>query len=169
MRLEDARLTQTGTIGLAVKSNVGVLPSFGGGHKRALLLTWKAIRMPVQECMPVHLPALSRRRFLVGLGAGCVTLRAWNSADADADQDLVAILNDTHIGEKQRLDSAIPRNLKTTIDDLLGLERRPAAVFVNGDLALRDGARWEGSSPDSVSSRRPRMDARDSAAARSAA
>ncbi len=104
-----------------------------------MLLTWKALRILVHEGMPVHLPPFSRRRFLVGLGAAFVTLPASNSSGADVDQDLVAILNDTHIGEKQKLDSPILRNLKTTIDDLLGLEKRPAAVFVNGDLALRDG------------------------------
>ena len=58
---------------------------------------------------------------------------------AEVDEDLIAILNDPHIGEKQPPDSPIPQHLKTTVDWLLALPKRPAAVLINGDLALRDG------------------------------
>jgi hypothetical protein len=91
--------------------------------------------------MPIHLPPVSRRRFLAGLTTGVGTLAAsealWAN-DADVDDDLIAILNDTHIGEKQKLDAPIPANLAATVQFLVGLKRRPAAVLINGDLALKD-------------------------------
>jgi Icc protein len=84
--------------------------------------------------MPLHLP----RRHFIGL-VGAALLPAWRASAAPVDEDLVAILNDTHIGGKQKLDSPIPSNLRTTVDYLLRLEKQPAAVLINGDLALRDG------------------------------
>ena len=87
--------------------------------------------------MPIYLPPLSRRRFLFCAGASL--LPGWMASAAPMDEDLVAILNDTHIGGKQKLDSPIPQHLTTTVDYLLRLEKRPAAVIINGDLALRDG------------------------------
>ncbi len=62
-----------------------------------------------------------------------------NAAAAETEEELVAILNDTHIGAKQKLDSPIPTHLAATVDYLVNLEKRPSAVFINGDLALRDG------------------------------
>ena len=90
--------------------------------------------------MPLHLPPISRRRFVGCLGAAL--LPAWNvcaASAASADEALVAILNDTHIGGKQKPDFPIPWHLKMTVDFLLGLEKRPTAVLINGDLALNDG------------------------------
>ncbi len=62
---------------------------------------------------------------------------------ADVDEGLIAILNDTHIGAQQAADAAIPTNLRNTIEWLLALPRRPAAVIINGDLALKDGRRGD--------------------------
>ncbi|MDZ4290234.1 MAG: metallophosphoesterase [Prosthecobacter sp.] len=91
--------------------------------------------------MPLHLtPGSTRRHFLGHLGAA-VTLscRGEIFAAADAGEELIAILNDTHIGAQQKADSNIPRHLRETVDWLLKLGKRPAAVVINGDLALRDG------------------------------
>jgi hypothetical protein len=87
--------------------------------------------------MPIHLPPITRRRFL--FCAGAALLPTWSASSAPVDEELVAILNDTHIGGKQKPDAPIPQHLSATVNYLLGLERRPAAVFINGDLALRDG------------------------------
>ncbi len=89
--------------------------------------------------MPLHLPPLTRRAFVASLGAAAVTLPSLRSAGAEVDDDLVALLNDTHIGEKQKPDAPIPRNLKTTVDALVALPKRPAMILINGDMAMRDG------------------------------
>ena len=89
--------------------------------------------------MPIHLTHSSRREFLAALGGSLLTLPALAVSTRSVDEDLVAILNDTHIGEKQPPASPIPQNLEATVKCLLALEKRPVAVLINGDLALRDG------------------------------
>lgn len=88
--------------------------------------------------MPLHL--LSRRQFLAQLGAAAALTQA---RAAGSDDSLIAVLNDTHIGEKQPAESAVPANLRHTIESLLALPGRPAAVVINGDLALKDGQRGD--------------------------
>lgn len=86
--------------------------------------------------MPVHLT--SRRQFITQLGAAMALSQA-SAGAAEVDEGLIAVLNDTHIGAQQAADAAIPANLRSTIEWLLALPRRPAAVIINGDLALKDG------------------------------
>lgn len=95
--------------------------------------------------MPAHLlPASSRRRFLRQCGAVALLSPLVPAAGAaPTDPDLVAVLNDTHIGAQQKADSRVRRNLQATVADLLNQERRPAAVVINGDLALHDGRRGD--------------------------
>jgi 3',5'-cyclic AMP phosphodiesterase CpdA len=90
--------------------------------------------------MPVHLT--SRRDFMTQLGAA-MALSQMTAAGSEVDEGLIAILNDTHIGAQQAADAAIPTNLRNTIEWLLALPKRPAAVIVNGDLALKDGKRGD--------------------------
>ena len=90
--------------------------------------------------MPLHLSAsFSRRQFIAQISAGTVVWSHTAVSAADTDEDLIAILNDSHIGEKHPHDSPIPTNLRNTIAWLLALPKRPAAVIINGDLALKDG------------------------------
>lgn len=90
--------------------------------------------------MPVHLPPTTRRSFITQLGAAVTICPYLGSASAAlVDDDIIAILNDSHIGAKQPLDSPIPSNLRDAVAFLVGSEKRPAAVLINGDLALRDG------------------------------
>ncbi|MEQ8786574.1 MAG: metallophosphoesterase [Pirellulaceae bacterium] len=89
--------------------------------------------------MPLHLPAASRRQFLVTVGAGIVACGAPALAEEKREEDLVYLLNDTHIGEKHPADSPIPSHLRQVVEELVALKRAPAAVLVNGDLALKDG------------------------------
>jgi 3',5'-cyclic AMP phosphodiesterase CpdA len=89
--------------------------------------------------MPVSLPAPTRRKFLRGLGSAMVSFPLARLHAAEVDEDFIAILNDPHIGEKHAPDSPIPKHLKTTVDWLLALPKRPAAVLINGDLAMKDG------------------------------
>ena len=65
------------------------------------------------------------------------------SPTAEVDDGLIAVLNDTHIGAQQSPTAAIQMNLGKTIDWLLALPKRPAAVIINGDLALKDGQRGD--------------------------
>lgn len=85
--------------------------------------------------MPIHLPPVSRRHFIASVSAA---LLPWHATAAEGEETFV-FLNDTHIGGKQKLESPIPKNLAATVEALLGSTPRPAAVFINGDLALRDG------------------------------
>lgn len=86
--------------------------------------------------MPLHLA--SRRQFITRLGA-IVALTHAESPAAEVDGDWIAILNDTHIGARHPETASIPANLRTTVSWLLSQPKRPAAVIINGDLALRDG------------------------------
>jgi Icc protein len=54
-------------------------------------------------------------------------------------KNTVAILNDTHIAEQHGDDHAHPRNLRLAIEQIRALAPRPAAVIVNGDLAMSTG------------------------------
>ncbi len=58
---------------------------------------------------------------------------------AEVDEDLIAILNDTHVGGKHPANASIPTHLRETVAYLVGLPKRPAAVIINGDLALNNG------------------------------
>ena len=51
----------------------------------------------------------------------------------------VAILNDPHIGKNHGPDHRHPKNLQMAIEQILALPKRPAAVIINGDLALHAG------------------------------
>lgn len=89
--------------------------------------------------MPIHLPPLSRRHFVRGLGSSLLLPSLARAAAAATDESLIAILNDTHIGQKHPSDSQNPSHLRETVKWLLALEKRPALVVINGDLALLDG------------------------------
>jgi|UniRef100_UPI003783832E Icc protein len=90
--------------------------------------------------MPIHLT--SRRQFIAQLGAA-VAFSSVETFAAELDENLIAILNDTHIGAQHPASASIPTNLRNTIAWLLALPKRPAAVIINGDLALRDGKRGD--------------------------
>ncbi len=91
--------------------------------------------------MPIHLS--SRRHFLGQLGGAAILTQVAASPTAEVDDGLIAVLNDTHIGAQQSPTAAIQMNLGKTIDWLLALPKRPAAVVINGDLALKDGQRGD--------------------------
>ena len=101
--------------------------------------------------MPIHFPSTDRRHFLTIAGSG-VVLNASKGLASDApngpasakrqpkriDDELVVILNDTHIGEKHPPDSAVPSNLRSIVNSLTDQTHRPSCVIINGDLALKD-------------------------------
>ncbi|MBI2480991.1 MAG: metallophosphoesterase [Planctomycetia bacterium] len=91
--------------------------------------------------MPIHLPSQSRRQFLFTVGAtiGAAVIAPDDLWGNDVEEELVYLLNDTHIGEKHPTDSPVPSHLRQVVEELVGLERKPACVLVNGDLAFKDG------------------------------
>ena len=102
--------------------------------------------------MPIHFPNSARRGFLGIAGTGlvinasrsfasnrCESLTKPEHDSHTVDEDLVVILNDTHIGEKQPTESPVPSNLRQVVDELTQKTMRPACVLINGDLALKDG------------------------------
>jgi 3',5'-cyclic AMP phosphodiesterase CpdA len=88
--------------------------------------------------MPIHLARPTRREFLATVGAGLVACSS-PAFGRDTESDLVYLLNDTHIGEKHPADSPVPSHLRQVVEELVGLDRPPACVLINGDLALKDG------------------------------
>ena len=86
---------------------------------------------------------MSRRRFLALSGTSILVSAHGHAEGAAVDENWVAVLNDSHIGEKHPHDSPIPTNLRNTISWLLSQPQRPVAVIINGDLALKDGQRGD--------------------------
>lgn len=92
--------------------------------------------------MPLH---LSRRGFLqsaVATSTGVLVLRPSVVAASEVDPDLFAFLNDSHVSENTARapnGQNICNNLQHAVKYLVELPRRPAAVFVNGDLAHNNG------------------------------
>lgn len=90
--------------------------------------------------MPVHLFSASRRAFIAQVSGAMVGGTMLGAAAAHrVDPDLIAILNDTHIGASHPDSGPVPTHLRETVAWLVGLESFPAAVIINGDIALNDG------------------------------
>src|SRR5947209_5557475 len=98
--------------------------------------------------MPIYLPPISRRRFLSGsLAAASGLVLGRRSAGlekpAGSDSHRFALLSDIHIAA----DPAVRMrgvnmfdNLKRVCDEVAALGPLPAAVTIDGDLALARGA-----------------------------
>lgn len=97
--------------------------------------------------MPLHLPPLSRRRFLAGTlaaGAGWLTLdsrRVVWGADADRAHRW-ALFSDTHIAADPATtygSTNMADNLRQATAELLAAQPLPLGLIVSGDCAFRDG------------------------------
>ena len=89
--------------------------------------------------------SLSRRRFfqLAGLATLAFPLRGWAALDTSGGDEVV-ILNDIHLtGVPEDKISANARDdddhLRAAVQQILALPKKPAAVIINGDLALSVG------------------------------
>ncbi len=96
--------------------------------------------------MPIHLPPLSRRTFLVRaavLSAGLLVAPSVLAArKKKIDANLWALLSDTHIaGDRATVTRTV--NMATHLEAVAGqvnaLERRPGGVIISGDLAFNRG------------------------------
>jgi 3',5'-cyclic-AMP phosphodiesterase len=98
--------------------------------------------------MPIALPPLTRRRFLAtcAASAGVLVVRSPVAHAADADPHRVALLSDSHIGEKPDStdrDCNMHDRLKLVAAEVAKLAAKPVAVVVNGDLAHKTGTAAE--------------------------
>jgi len=95
--------------------------------------------------MPIHLPSISRRRFLsrsLAAGAGLALSRDLFAATKKTDSDFWALLSDTHLAaDHKQLGNGInmAEHFKQVSLDLLSLPKRPAGVFITGDCAFNRG------------------------------
>lgn len=95
--------------------------------------------------MPVHLPPISRRRFLatsVVAGAGLMFTRPLWGAGKPVDKHCWALFSDLHIAaDRKQLGrgSNMTDNLNAASSEVMGLTKRPAGVLINGDCAFNSG------------------------------
>ncbi|MBX3414418.1 MAG: metallophosphoesterase [Pirellulales bacterium] len=95
--------------------------------------------------MPIHLPPLTRRRFLAGTlaaGAAALTPRLSWGRTLEVDPHRFALFSDTHISEVRdtvHLGANMAENLARAGSEALAGLRRPAAVLINGDCAFLQG------------------------------
>ncbi len=100
--------------------------------------------------MPIQIPPtkISRRRFLASTAAtaaGIMTYRVSAAADylgGNVDPDYYILLADTHVpavDDFEHRDVYPAANLRETVERILDLKPRPAAVIINGDAAFSRG------------------------------
>src|SRR5580700_11131949 len=99
--------------------------------------------------MPIHLPPLSRRKFLIRsvvAGAGLALSRKIFAADKNIDEDSWALFSDTHIAaDRAKIvrDVNMTDHLAAVSRELLALPRPPAGVFILGDCAWDSGEKGD--------------------------
>lgn len=95
--------------------------------------------------MPLHLPPISRRRFLTTSLAAAVSVWTWRpspGSEGRTDAGLWALLSDTHIAADRELVNRgvqMTANLKQVVARLTTLDPKPAGVLLNGDAAYGKG------------------------------
>lgn len=95
--------------------------------------------------MPIHLPPLTRRKFLtrtLTAVAGLALAPRLSAAIRETDADFWALLSDTHIAA-DRYRNAFGCNMSSHLEivthDLMDQPKIPAGVFVTGDCAYEEG------------------------------
>src|SRR5438093_9372738 len=99
--------------------------------------------------MPIHLPPITRRRFLVrslAAGAGLALSPALLAATKRTDPNSWALLADIHLAaDRAQLGRGINMtdHFTSVARELLALPKRPAGVFINGDCAFNSGEKGD--------------------------
>lgn len=99
--------------------------------------------MPI-SLVPRDDAGLSRRAALGGLaGLGLAATAGWRvRADQPAPSPWIALVSDTHIAADpaaRERDQTMTENLRAVVAGILAEPTSPAAVVIDGDLALKDG------------------------------
>jgi 3',5'-cyclic-AMP phosphodiesterase len=96
--------------------------------------------------MPIHVPPISRRSFLARAAAAAAMAIGGATRAAEShgrpDPEFFALLSDTHVpGDPATTVRGVnmTANMSRTVAALVSLERKPAAVLVNGDCAYLKG------------------------------
>src|SRR5579872_2932143 len=95
--------------------------------------------------MPVHLPPISRRRFLAGslaAGAGFLLDRNLPAAEQKADAHDWALVSDAHIAadrKQMNRGANMTDNFNAVAREITSLPRQPSAVLITGYLAFNTG------------------------------
>lgn len=95
--------------------------------------------------MPIHLPPISRRRFLatsLAAGAAAMLPRSLFAAKKAVDENSWALFSDTHIAaDPAKIARSINMtdNLQAVCNEVIALSRRPAGLLLNGDCAFNSG------------------------------
>src|ERR1017187_1874947 len=95
--------------------------------------------------MPIHLPAISRRQFLIrSLASGAALAFSPNllAAAKSTDPNFWALLSDTHLAADRGLMARginMTDHFTSVSRELLALPKRPAGVFITGDCAYNSG------------------------------
>ena len=92
--------------------------------------------------MPLTLPAIPRRRFLVGSAAGVAALATTAWAAEKVDPNRFALLADTHVPSDPKTSSRginMYDNLAAVSRQLVLQKKKPAAVIIAGDCAYLSG------------------------------
>lgn len=93
--------------------------------------------------MPLYVPPVSRRAFLARSAAALAAVAIGRPAlGAETEENFFALLSDTHVPSDPATTARgvnMTENLTRTVSQLLALEKKPAAVLVNGDCAYLKG------------------------------
>src|SRR5437660_529447 len=95
--------------------------------------------------MPIHLPPISRRRFLarsLSAGAGLLVSRTVLAAAKRTDPHCWALLADIHLAADRAAEARginMTDHFQTVGRELLALPSRPRGVLVLGDCAFNSG------------------------------
>lgn len=95
--------------------------------------------------MPIHLPPISRRKFLsrtLAAASGVALSPSLGAASKATDANSWALLSDIHLAadrEKMARGINMAEHFEIVSKELLSLPQRPAGVFINGDCAFNSG------------------------------
>jgi hypothetical protein len=95
--------------------------------------------------MPIHLPPISRRRFLAGsaaaLAGGLSARVGWADAPS-SDPHFFALISDIHVAaDPKEVNRGVTMtdNFRRIADEITALKIKPAAAIINGDCAYLHG------------------------------